>query len=511
VDDRTSRDGSELSGPPESYSVARPAEGVPFSIRGGRGEVRGSDSRGGVDVEIGDVLVAQDLDGGFGPCANLILAPNQARRERLGRFGSVLEDLLPLPRLPGVLAQWHPTTGSEIEIVLSWRVPASLAESEKGPVVTLADGSFATYGVQPEPDRIATRVEGDVTVVEAAVRLEAGARLVWAVGVGDTEQAARNVLGTAWRSDNETVAHGEMVELETDHLSARSGVPEIERALLWAKAMLRGPGKATLARLRDQLACGLHDTARDTLQTLAEDGDPDFGSAFADYLLWTGDDGAPHEFEAALERAVAEPTAEGRAGGWRTRAAVALEGLGYRRRATLLRQSADRESGLRLPTIERSRRADEGNYAEAAYHDWRERVDRLASGRATDSESVPADLVRLLFGAEAEAALGRLTLAPTLPGHLNAFELRNVRVGRGGVDVAYAREDLLHRYRLTPSSGGLPINLTLMPSLLGRGLKAARLGGETVQLDWSVHGPRIRPRLQLPVDGLRILELELEA
>jgi hypothetical protein len=471
-----------------------------------------------VSLVVDGVLVASALDGAFGPSANVVLAPNQLRRERLGPRGSVLEDLLPLPRLPAGVAQWHAPAGVGLEATLSWWTTGRALEASEAITCTLADGRVCVFVLDPAPSDLVIEAGTDRSRVRAALRVDPPGRITWAASVGPSEAAARSVLGClSSLPAQEAVASGWLSELHEEYLSVRSGVSEIDQALVWSKAYLATEvdPPPSLVRLSDQLACGLFAKARATLQGLEVVASPEFGPAFAEYLLWTGDTAAPHDFAAALDHSIDQSAASPEARLWTDRAANGLEGLGYRKRALALRKSLESAPAVRLP-MARGETGDAGSPRaalpdpEGSYLAWRERAARLAGGHVSSGpDGVPSDLVGLLLGAEAEAALGRLRLAPNFPAHLTEFEVRRIRAGDGRVDFAYSREGNLHRIRLSPSGGGLPLNVTLMPSLPGQTLDAARLGRKSVDLDWEKVGTRVTPRLRLPVDGERILELEV--
>lgn len=123
-----------------------------------------------------------------------------------------------------------------------------------------------------------------------------------------------------------------------------------------------------------------------------------------------------------------------------------------------------------------------------------------------DAGAVGAAVAPLLFGflgAEADAAFGRLRLAPRLPGAWEAFEIRGVRMGDVRVGLRYRRDGPRHTFVLTPTAGRVPPNLVFEPLLPLEGIGGVRVDGEAADLDRHRTGRWTGVRLQLPLDSVR--------
>jgi hypothetical protein len=127
------------------------------------------------------------------------------------------------------------------------------------------------------------------------------------------------------------------------------------------------------------------------------------------------------------------------------------------------------------------------------------------------ASSVIATLAFGLLGLEPDAPSGRIRIAPAVPAHLRDFRVRGIRVGDARLELAYTREGSVHRFRLSVLDGRVPPMVVLEPSLPLAALGAVRVDGAPAGLNHESHGPdgsRTRLRLQIPVDGPRLLEIE---
>jgi hypothetical protein len=116
-----------------------------------------------------------------------------------------------------------------------------------------------------------------------------------------------------------------------------------------------------------------------------------------------------------------------------------------------------------------------------------------------------------LLGLEPDAPSGRIRVAPVLPAHLRDFRVQGIRVGDARLELSYRRERGVHRFLLDATDGRVPPMVVLEPSLPFRDLGAVRVDGAAAELTSELHGPggaRTRLRIQIPVDGLRLLEIE---
>jgi hypothetical protein len=81
-------------------------------------------------------------------------------------------------------------------------------------------------------------------------------------------------------------------------------------------------------------------------------------------------------------------------------------------------------------------------------------------------------------------------------------------VGDARLALDYRREDRLHRFRLDAMDGRVPPMVILEPSLPFAVLEAVRVDGASADLTHEPAGARTRLRIQIPVDGSRLLEIE---
>jgi len=122
--------------------------------------------------------------------------------------------------------------------------------------------------------------------------------------------------------------------------------------------------------------------------------------------------------------------------------------------------------------------------------------------------SVLATLAFGLLGLEPDAPSGRIRVAPALPVHLRDFRVRGIRVGGARLELAYGREGPVHRFHLNALDGRVPPMVILEPSLAMTAVGAVRVDGAPAELTGSPAGARTRFRVQIPVDGPRLLEIE---
>lgn len=132
------------------------------------------------------------------------------------------------------------------------------------------------------------------------------------------------------------------------------------------------------------------------------------------------------------------------------------------------------------------------------------------SHRTALAALTPAGLLFGILGARAEAAAGRLHLAPRLPKHLTRFRAENIRVGTALVHFTYENEGTRHTYCAEQSEGATPINLVLKPRLMAASLARASVDGAAADLEWKAESAgEGAVQIQLPLDTRRTLTLEV--
>lgn len=119
-----------------------------------------------------------------------------------------------------------------------------------------------------------------------------------------------------------------------------------------------------------------------------------------------------------------------------------------------------------------------------------------------------------LLGLEPDAPSGRIRVAPVLPAHMKQFRVRGIRVGDARLELSYQRADGTHRFHLNALDGRVPPMVILEPSLPIAGLLAVRVDGAPAEITSEPHAPggaapaRTRLRVQIPLDGPRVLEVD---
>lgn len=134
-------------------------------------------------------------------------------------------------------------------------------------------------------------------------------------------------------------------------------------------------------------------------------------------------------------------------------------------------------------------------------------VDDLRRAGAPGAGILLATLVHGVLGVVPDAPAGRLRLAPALPSHVRTFRVRNIPVGDARVGLEYRREGPGHRFVLTPAEGRVPPMVVFEPAVAGS-VRAVRVDGSAAELDSVEAGGRTRVRAQLPLDGVRTLDIE---
>ena len=138
---------------------------------------------------------------------------------------------------------------------------------------------------------------------------------------------------------------------------------------------------------------------------------------------------------------------------------------------------------------------------------WPERVDGGGCADHTASAALgPAAVLFGLLGARADAAAGRLHLAPRLPAAWNAFEASGIRVADARVGLRYRRAGREHAFTVEQRSGRMPLMLILEPEIAGE-VAGVRVDGEPAELDCFRRSGRTGVRVQLPLERERTLTL----
>lgn len=108
-----------------------------------------------------------------------------------------------------------------------------------------------------------------------------------------------------------------------------------------------------------------------------------------------------------------------------------------------------------------------------------------------------------VFGADAEAAWGRLTLAPRIGAGWSPLELRHLRVGDARVSLDCRYEGRTHSFLLRQESGRVPLNLVFRPRLPIAGVEEVRIGDELADVAIEAFHGGLEVRCQFPLDPNR--------
>ena len=140
---------------------------------------------------------------------------------------------------------------------------------------------------------------------------------------------------------------------------------------------------------------------------------------------------------------------------------------------------------------------------------WDEVEEATAPG-APITGAVLAAFTHGVLGYMPDAPSGRLRLAPRFPSHVRSLAVEGLRVGSTSIALRYERLKVLHRFVLEPTSARVPPMLVLEPSIPGKRLAQALVGGASADLESTQEGERVRVRVQLPLEGPCTIDLTTE-
>lgn len=481
------------------------------------------------------------------PAATLEVTPRTATRHR--RSPALDERIVVPERLPGAAVQWvgapaRADVTLEVDLPLSPTAPYRIqvdgpllrwaaADSDRGAVLQLVGpGAEKGWRLVQAPTRFVARA-----VIQPA---DDAAVTLLVAEVGDDGRlpslAALAVLHAHLRRD----------ALEPDEapgIVVSAGHPALGEGVGWARAALRSRvdegsaeirGGARAALMRGALAAGERSVARAALPGPATTLDD--AEALALWVAWTG---RGQEFIAArneLDRLAADAPAPLRrqladaaeAAGeeeWARQLRLPHTAPGSRTLPTLgptpaVKPVADPpsalESGQDAPTPDELVGALRRVAGEAA--GWsaavvERAVTAQAEGRASAAgleAPLALDLlVRGLLGVRPDATYGRIEVAPVLPSSWMPFRIDGLAVGDAQVGFEMRREGDRARFILRQTAGGAPVTWVFAPRLEGTAVTGAWVDGTLAQIDATRAGDRIQPRVQLPGERERVVELEI--
>lgn len=120
-------------------------------------------------------------------------------------------------------------------------------------------------------------------------------------------------------------------------------------------------------------------------------------------------------------------------------------------------------------------------------------------------------LVEGMLGAVPDAVFGRLTLSPLLPPNWTRFRAPGLRCGEGTLELVYRREAGRARWTLRPQTGSVPLMVIFEPWHPFREVRSVTVDGSPAELDRRGEEGWTRIALQVPVDGIRVVEVEGES
>ena len=509
-----------------------------------------------------------DVDGPT--TANVASTPRSLIRERIGASGGLRETVLVPERLPGAVIQWIGDVSPK-ERTVKVRLPEPMTgagryRAEGGTLrwTTAPNGTGGVLQLSGDQDgewSLVEREGGWWANASFSVGPDTPATLLVSA-VRDPDRLPSLPALAALR------AHRRRDELEpedTAGLRLETGMPDLDEGVGWARATLR----ATLADRRgDQrlrwadeastvaaaLAAGEWEVARAVLaHSMPSEADAD---ARARWMAWTGKPRPLLDARPGLDPVLAEAPQP-----LRGRVADAAEAAGDEDWAAALRMVVTRDGGRRLPTLraaspaaalpaaslptgnalagrprpERDAQAGEGpaeadgpptaRALRAAIPSLRSsdpdpgtaRLMNALSWAHREASVVEADaagatlqlLVEGLLGIKPDAAYGRIGLSPCLPESWEAFHVRGIQLGDAIVGMEMTREGHTYRFALRQLAGGAPVTWIFAPRLPGVRIARVRVDGEEALVDSRPVGRRIEPRIQIPAERERLVEIEL--
>jgi hypothetical protein len=307
-------------------------------------------------------------------------------------------------------------------------------------------------------------------------------------------------------------------------------------------------GGAALAEVGlGALLAGRHDLARAALETLAREPDPPpplhLLFLAARWALWTGRPGELLPLEGTLEAAV-EPLIEAIGAGpgegipesapsgsafpspARTLEILAdgLEPLGDARWGEGLRERvrnaraarsgsgsgvSGRSAGLPLPVLGQAATPtevhDEHGSTTLPPPEAFGRPDLPGQRHASTLRAarILRSWVEGVLGAEADAAYGRLTLAPRIGRDVGRLAVAGLRLGDASVSLDCRRQGPSCTFLLRQDRGRVPVNLIFAPRLPMAGVSEVRIGDEAGEVEVKNEPDGVVVRCQFPLDPER--------
>ncbi len=484
---------------------------------------------------------------GAPPATRMVSTPRSMTRRRAQ--GGLSETVLVPERLPGVVWQW--SSAAELDGFVDLALPPdvvaightvrdglvrwSTSDDGGGGVAQLCgiDGSWVHHVTEGRHH------------FRASVRLRARDPLTLLVSAVSPDRRLPSLAALA--AVNAHRRRDELEPTDAPGLTLETGLPDLDEGVAWARAALRagvedGPDGtgvrwgAPPEVARAALAASEIEAAR--LALLGAAPSVDDAEARALWVAWTSKPGPLLDARERLEPFLAEASPA-----LRTRMADAAEAAGDDEWAAQLRTVVARGGGRRLPTIAAVSaapappppqvatpavpapneppdvdglvaaiellRSDEPEAGFALMHQALAWVRTCGAPDGAEAGAVLRLLVEGLFGVEPDAAYGRIRVAPSLPASWNTAHLGGIRLGDALVEVNMSRADHRYRFELRQRAGGAPVTWIFAPRLPGSSIQQVRVDGQEALVDSKTVGHRVEPRIQIPAERQRTVEIDV--
>lgn len=286
-----------------------PAAPGPFLVEGERAFVLGEQREGLSTITIDGVPTLAGLDTALGTAANIVAYPGMVRREFVTPTGICLETIVVPPTLPCVVIQWGTEGGTVPERIL-FDLPQEglnpqLERDPEGVALTFSEGRVVALSSSPPPLAIEVLDSvGDAVRVSLRPPDTGPFHLIIAAG-------PRSTIRSAFAASGHLSAHARRAATGPCEggLTLRTGVTEVDEAVAWARARLRGildraatigshdssssarfaPGPSALTTGLAAIGVGDRQGARQAMKACRSDGTPTcallaarFASSFGD-------------------------------------------------------------------------------------------------------------------------------------------------------------------------------------------------------------------------------------
>ena len=121
-----------------------------------------------------------------------------------------------------------------------------------------------------------------------------------------------------------------------------------------------------------------------------------------------------------------------------------------------------------------------------------------------------AALVEGMLGIRPDAAFGRIRVAPSFPANWTRATFEGLTVERIRIGLRWTRDGGRHVFLFLPQAGSVPGMLIFEPRIPGREIREVRIDGRVAEVATDRIGDRVTLQVQLPADGERRIEVDVE-